>query len=178
MESLNLTSGIYKITNKITGKVYVGSSLNIGLRHQAHLARLRNGYHHNTELQKDFDRYGSDAFELEVIEEIPESNPDLMHQREKFWIKYYPYTYNTGHQLGTGRRSRSIEKDGIDISRIEKVTLDGIEYTTIKALADYYKITRSSITFWIASGAFPNYFIHKRKTYIPISDLEPYICKP
>lgn len=178
MKHINHISGIYKITNKITGKVYVGASLNIGLRHQAHLTRLRNGYHHNTDLQKDFDKYGPDAFGLEVIEEIPETDPDLMHQREKFWIKYYPYIYNTGRQLGTGKRSCSLYKDGIDISQLEKINHNGIEHITIKTLADYYRLTRGSINFWIASGAFPNYIIHKKRTLIPVSDLEPYIRKP
>ena len=46
-------SGIYKITNLLNGKVYVGQSQNVFKRKIQHFTALRNGNHENREMQKD-----------------------------------------------------------------------------------------------------------------------------
>ena len=46
-------SGIYKITNLLNGKVYVGQSQNVFERKIQHFTALRNGNHENREMQKD-----------------------------------------------------------------------------------------------------------------------------
>ena len=46
-------SGIYKITNLLNGKVYVGQSQNVFERKIQHFTALRNGNHENHEMQKD-----------------------------------------------------------------------------------------------------------------------------
>ena len=46
---------IYKITNKINKKSYVGlTTQNIETRYKQHLYLLENNKHHSTKLQKDF----------------------------------------------------------------------------------------------------------------------------
>ena len=52
-------SGIYIITNKITGRLYIGESLDIYRRwHKEHMPQLRKNIHNNKELQNDFNEYG------------------------------------------------------------------------------------------------------------------------
>lgn len=53
---------IYKIINNINGKVYVGQTININRRKNAHYNQLKNKKHHNKVLQKDFLLYGEDNF--------------------------------------------------------------------------------------------------------------------
>lgn len=43
--------GVYKITNKETGKFYIGSSVDIRQRWYAHKSKLRRGVHSNQHLQ-------------------------------------------------------------------------------------------------------------------------------
>lgn len=62
--------GIYKIRNKINGKYYVGSSVDIRSRWRAHRSRLDKGRHHDTYLQRAWDKYGENNFEFELAEEI------------------------------------------------------------------------------------------------------------
>ena len=59
--------GIYKITNKINGKIYIGESLNIERRWKEHLLDLSFKTHKNYKLQNDYNKYGYEAFEFEVI---------------------------------------------------------------------------------------------------------------
>lgn len=46
-------SGIYKITNMLNGKVYVGQSKNIFVRKRQHFDALRAGHHENKAMQHD-----------------------------------------------------------------------------------------------------------------------------
>jgi group I intron endonuclease len=60
--------GIYKITNEVNNKVYVGSSLNIKNREYKHFWLLRNGKHDNFFLQNSFNKNGELKFKFEIIE--------------------------------------------------------------------------------------------------------------
>ena len=60
-------SGCYRIVNHATGKVYIGSAVNLQRRLSRHLTDLRYGRHDNQHLQRAFDKDGEDAFTFEVI---------------------------------------------------------------------------------------------------------------
>lgn len=62
-----MKSGIYKITNTVNGKVYVGSAVDLPRRIRMHRWRLRNGRHVNPKLQAAWDKYGLEAFVFEVL---------------------------------------------------------------------------------------------------------------
>jgi group I intron endonuclease len=57
-----MDSGIYTIYNKINGKQYVGSSINIRKRWNEHRSKLRRHKHHSRILQYAWDKYGEGAF--------------------------------------------------------------------------------------------------------------------
>ena len=58
MKSKDMVIGIYKITNKINGKVYIGQSNNIFRRWMEHQRDLIYGIHHSSKLQKEWNEYG------------------------------------------------------------------------------------------------------------------------
>lgn len=62
-----MTCGIYEIVNKVNGKRYVGSSVDIEARWRAHLRELRRGSHHAGHLQNSWNKYGEDNFGIYVI---------------------------------------------------------------------------------------------------------------
>jgi len=70
----NDVCGIYKITNDLTNKCYVGQSVNIKKRIAEHFRTLRKGEHANSKLQNAFNKYGENAFSwsIEVYCEDPE----------------------------------------------------------------------------------------------------------
>ncbi len=63
-------SGVYKITNIINGKVYIGSAKRFKERWKHHAWSLEKGCHHNTHLQAAFNLYGTNAFVFEVLEVV------------------------------------------------------------------------------------------------------------
>lgn len=72
----NKVSGIYTITNKVTGKLYIGESLDIYRRwHDEHIPQLRKNRHYNKELQNDFNKYGEENFVFEVLERYSGNDP-------------------------------------------------------------------------------------------------------
>lgn len=78
--------GIYKITNKVNGKCYIGQSNDINRRWRQELspnAKL------NPHLARAFEKYGTDNFEFEIIEECQR---ELLNEREQFWINLYNST--------------------------------------------------------------------------------------
>jgi group I intron endonuclease len=72
----NVKSGIYKITNRVNGKYYVGSSKNIrGVsygRWKTHISKLNNGTHPNAHFQNAWNKYGRHNFIFSIIEETPD----------------------------------------------------------------------------------------------------------
>lgn len=75
--------GIYKITNIVNNKIYVGSAINISNRFKTHKRLLKNNIHFNSHLQSSYNKYGSSCFKYEIIETITE---DIMLKRESYWI--------------------------------------------------------------------------------------------
>ena len=78
--------GIYKITNLESGKVYVGSSLDIYTRFTKHKSDLIRNKHKNIYLQNAWNKYGSQNFIFEIIELV--SPVDQLLIRESYWIKH------------------------------------------------------------------------------------------
>jgi group I intron endonuclease len=86
---------IYKITNKVNGKVYIGQTIqSFKRRIKSHKSHLQSQKHHNELLQKAYNKYGWSAFEAEIIETC---DVDKIDARERFWISEYKAT---DHSLG------------------------------------------------------------------------------
>lgn len=87
---------IYKITNKINNKCYIGQTTDYVRRFREH-KNMGSGFEENKVLYKAFKKYGIENFEFEVIED---KTPDY-NEREKYWIKYYD-SYNNGYNETLG----------------------------------------------------------------------------
>lgn len=76
--------GVYKITCQVTGKLYVGSTVDFAIRWRAHTGALRRASHKNNYLQRAWDKYGADSFVFEILEQV-KYREDLA-KREQYWI--------------------------------------------------------------------------------------------
>ena len=88
---------IYKITNLINGKCYIGQTTDSKRRFSEHKAKSY-GSEKNKVLYYAFDKYGLNNFSFEVIEEQIEN----YNEREKYWIRYYDSFENGYNQTEGG----------------------------------------------------------------------------
>lgn len=86
---------IYKITNSINNKIYIGQSKNPIRRYKEHI--LESKKENAIGLHAAIKKYGKDAFNIEIIEGPIEN----YNEREKYWIKYYN-SYLDGYNLTEG----------------------------------------------------------------------------
>jgi Straboviridae intron-associated endonuclease 1 len=78
--------GVYCIRNRVTGKVYVGSASQVGIRFRTHVFHLRRGKHHSIKLQRSWNKHGEGVFEFVRLEKCDKK--DLI-TREQFYIESY-----------------------------------------------------------------------------------------
>lgn len=89
-----MSGGIYTIVHKHTNKAYVGQTNSFAWRWQQHKAALDENCHHNSNLQTLWSTDGSDAFEFQIVEQLPSGLTALARQRWLlkyellFWEKY------------------------------------------------------------------------------------------
>ena len=88
------TGIIYKWTNKINNKSYIGQTVNPRKRYNEHCRAKTNDYFHYA-LRK----YGKDNFDYVVLEDNIERS--MLNDREIYWIKYYD-TFKNGYNMTEG----------------------------------------------------------------------------
>ena len=85
--------GVFKIINNVTGKVYIGSSdTNMDNLIYGYWQKLKSGVHHNKELQRDFDYYGSSNFDFIIVKDDCRSEEEVRLLRER---EIYLNSHNT-----------------------------------------------------------------------------------
>ena len=90
---------IYKITNKVNGKSYIGQTIqNVKERFYQHCATKCSQAVLNMVIHKAITKYGKSNFTIEVIEEVESAN---LNDRERYWIRYYD-SYNNGYNSTEG----------------------------------------------------------------------------
>lgn len=77
--------GIYRITNSVDGKVYIGQSVDIENRFSQHKSALRRSRHYNRSLQAAWNACGEESFKFEVVELIDDQN--VLNDSEESWFK-------------------------------------------------------------------------------------------
>ena len=107
---------IYKITNTLNDKVYIGQTIKtVQKRFTQHKNNSNKEYFSQIVLYKAFNKYGIENFICEEIEEVPN---DKLDEREKYWIEYYDSYFNGYNSTLGGRTTQLYNWDTDDI--IEK----------------------------------------------------------
>lgn len=93
---------IYKATNIINNKVYIGQTVNtLEYRANQHLRETKSNKRKNTYFHNAIQKYGFENFVFEKIDEA--STIEELNQKESYWISKYNSTDKTfGYNLDSG----------------------------------------------------------------------------
>lgn len=105
-------SGIYTITNTIRNRFYLGSSVDIYERFNAHKRHLQNNKHCNQHLQNAWTKYGKDAFLFQLEMEIPVDELRAVEQLFLNFQQSYPgFYYNISIDAECPTRGRKCSEE-------------------------------------------------------------------
>lgn len=116
---------VYKITNTVNGKIYIGSAGNstgfIG-RKNYHLYMLRRNTHNNSYLQSSWLTHGEAAFKFEIVEDLTGKTDTEIHEREQWHLTNSGcLDKNLGYNIFTGPTGASMPqeiRDKISVSKL------------------------------------------------------------
>lgn len=133
------SNDVYKITNKITGKVYIGiTNQGAGARYRHHWYEARIG--EPAPIHRSMAKYGEENFTLEIID-FADTYEELK-EKEKYWIKQYDsMNRDKGYNLtegGDGTFGRMHSEETKDKIR-QKATGRKVSEETKKKMSDSQK---------------------------------------
>lgn len=134
---------IYKITNTINGKVYIGQTIHtFSQRYQGDISNTKNEH-----LKRAISYYGKDAFQIDEVFDVAETKEEL-DEKEKFYIDSFKsnqkrYGYNL---MGGGHNGTHAEETRRKIGEAQKGELnhmygkygkDNPKYSRVSLHCDY-----------------------------------------
>ena len=126
---------IYKITNQLNNKVYIGKTLNtIEHRWKEHCADYTKERNEKRPLYEAMKKYGIENF---VISEIEECSDQIINDREVYWIEYYG-SFKNGYNATRGG-------DGKAYLDYDLIVANYQQLQNIQAVADLMNINRDSV---------------------------------
>lgn len=127
---------IYKITNRINEKIYIGKTLQpIYIRFKEHCKDAFRDRNEKRPLYAAMRKHGTENFEIELIEEI---SIDKLSEREMYWIEKYN-SYHNGYNATKGGDGKQL----YDYQAIIKGFLSG---KLIKELAIEFECCEDTIS--------------------------------
>lgn len=90
-------SGVYKITNTITGDFYIGSSKDVKKRWASHKCPSKWKQRHNSKLYQDFQKYGLENFMFNILVQVESK---YLKQVEQEFIEMLNPAYNMNNAKG------------------------------------------------------------------------------
>lgn len=148
LENCN-TTGIYKITNCVNNKSYIGQARNIYIRIYWHLQSTKNekAKDYNTPIHIAMRKYGIDNFELSVLEQCSAND---LNDREQYWISYYNTYVHADNSCGYnvtkgGKQSiRLIKLLDKDVKAIQVLLAEG--KLSMAEIASKYNVSKKLIS--------------------------------
>ena len=156
-----MTTGIYKIENLITHKVYIGQSVHIEKRWQEHCRNSSDSL-----ITKAIRKYGKDNFSFAILEEC---KMEELNAKEEYYIKLYDSVVPKGYNIekfSSGRKTSFVHYSEETLTKI----FDDIQNSTLlfNEIATKYDLDVSTI-----------YYINRGEVHIaenvkyPLRTIEP-----
>lgn len=130
--------GIYKITNLVNGKSYIGQSIHIERRWKEHCLPSSD-----SAIAKAIQKYGKEQFSFQIVEEC---SKEELNEKEEYYISYYNTVIPNGYNIMDWVDGESV------YYRIDKEILQNIyndiqnSSLTFEEIGQKYKVSSRTIT--------------------------------
>lgn len=139
--STDCTGKIYKITNKVNGKIYIGLTTQpLKIRFDCHKRDALRGS--NTKFHKAIRKYGSSNFKIKLIKETECRNK--LNALEIKYIRKYN-SIKRGYNTATGGSHTGLRHG-------KEIEYEGIKFISYKALADHLGIKEVTVRGRLRNG--------------------------
>ena len=165
--------GVYKISNTLCpeGKYYIGYSRNIMKRWEHHRYELKTKRHGNFHMQRVYDKYGSECFTYEILqeceneEEAKQIEASYLHDlsiRDKLYnlifVNDNGFIYHSDESLmNMSQGQKESYKKGRVIANNRSIIINGITYPSINEASRQLGMITSNITYRLKSSKYTNY---------------------
>ena len=149
--------GIYKITNLVNGKIYIGQSVKIKNRWGQHIRDAKTG-NSIAPIHRAIKKYGKENFDFSILEECEKEELD---EKERYWIKTLNSTIlGNGYNLTLGGNNNN------SLVNYEKIYQLWDEGYTVKEISDLLKKEdgmgcRSTVLNYL--NDYKNYSVHESR---------------
>ena len=138
-----MTGHIYKITNLINGKIYIGQTIqSIRDRWYRHVGNSKwlSQDENNMAIKRAIRKYGKNNFSLELIETCRRED---LNDKEKYWIQYYDsYTNGYNSTLGGQGGFKSFKNTNEECLEIINHYCNGL---SLRQIGVIYNIDKSTV---------------------------------
>lgn len=136
----SMKKAIYKVTNKVNQKIYIGQSVDPWRRFQVHCARKEK---YTSLLNRAINHYGVENFQLEILGWFEDYN-----EKEKEYIAYYKCLSPHGYNIAPGGEEPPHgHGENNSFHKISAATANGIQQDLLnwsisrKSIVNKYKVT-------------------------------------
>lgn len=100
--------GVFQIRNTVNNKVFIEGSIDLVAIWNRQKFQLNLGSHHNSDLQKDWTKFGEDKFKYEILKELEQKDgASINYSKEaKKLEKMYIEELNPFDDKGYNKRSK------------------------------------------------------------------------
>lgn len=144
--------GIYKWTNLINNKVYIGKSVNIPKRLREYKYEVEKN--NSRPIIRALRKYGFQNFRFEIIENCENLSNEQLLEREQYWMNYYnsqnpQFGYNILNAIETPAEHFSIGSSNTKARLTEEKVLNIREaiYNMCISPAEVYKMYSNQISY-------------------------------
>lgn len=136
---------IYKSTNKITGKIYIGQTTQtLEKRIKSHIIESR--MENNRPFLLSINKYGSDNFTFEIIDTA--NSIDELNDKEIYWIDFYNSVSPNGYNITGGGQGKKMIKTKELGRRISEGLKNSEKWQTLLKDEKYLKKRETNFISW------------------------------
>lgn len=176
-----MTCGIYLITNKINGHMYVGQSIDIQKRFNEHKngmdSKQKRGGDYYSLIDTAIIKYGKENFLYQIITELP-LNQKLLNIHEKYWIEFYNTFKDKNHynqtEGGNGVGFGKNHPNYLGLNEQEICEYYKNNIISIAKLAELYGCSATAMNHILKRN---NVILHNKSLFSKYKKYEPSICK-